>query len=167
MARINLKEFYHWYKQDEFVEVDDEVAGELLASKRHEENYKRKMYRYKAYYSLDAGDGTAEKASLLYTDSPEKIIELMEHRCLLCCALNSLPEIQGRRIEANYILGKSKKEIADEEGVSNSAVSESINRGLRTMKKTLQNNFKKLPCPKPINCPDICENHFLEFNKTG
>ena len=32
-------------------------------------------------------------------------------------ALNSLPEIQGRRIDAHIILGKSIKEIAEAEGV--------------------------------------------------
>lgn len=51
-------------------------------------------------------------------------------------ALNSLPEIQGRRIDAHIILGKSIKEIAEVEGVHEESVRQSIKRGLERMKKT-------------------------------
>ena len=34
MTTINLKDFYYWYLTDELVEVPDEVAEELTASKR-------------------------------------------------------------------------------------------------------------------------------------
>ena len=51
-------------------------------------------------------------------------------------ALNSLPEIQGRRIDAHIILGKSIKEIAEAEGVHEESVRQSIKRGLERMKKT-------------------------------
>ena len=50
-------------------------------------------------------------------------------------ALNSLPEIQGRRIDAHIILGKSIKEIAEAEGVHEESVRQSIKRGLERMKK--------------------------------
>lgn len=36
MTTINLKDFYYWYLSDELVEVPDEVAEELMASKRRE-----------------------------------------------------------------------------------------------------------------------------------
>ncbi len=48
--------------------------------------------------------------------------------CRLCNALNSLPETQGRRVEAHFILGMSKADIARAEGVAKSRVSESIER---------------------------------------
>ena len=51
-------------------------------------------------------------------------------------ALNSLPAIQGRRIDAHIILGKSIKEIAEAEGVHEESVRQSIKRGLERMKKT-------------------------------
>lgn len=50
-------------------------------------------------------------------------------------ALNSLPEIQGRRIDAHIILGKSIKEIAEAEGVHEESIRQSIKRGLERMKK--------------------------------
>ena len=46
------------------------------------------------------------------------------------------PEIQGRRIDAHIILGKSIKEIAEAEGVHEESVRQSIKRGLERMKKT-------------------------------
>ena len=49
-------------------------------------------------------------------------------------ALISLPEIQGRRIDAHIILGKSIKEIAEVEGVHEESVRQSIKRGLERMK---------------------------------
>ena len=56
-------------------------------------------------------------------------------------ALNSLPEIQGRRVDAHLILGKSFRRIAREEGVSKSAVRDSVYCGLESMKKYLRKNF--------------------------
>ncbi len=139
MAKINLRDFYPWYMHDEFVEVPDVIAAELFTDRRYEQAYKRRKFYNKAHFSLDAGDGIEASALISSTDNPEAIFEMMEQHCRICRALNSLPEIQGRRIDAHYILGKSRKEIADAEGVSESSVNESIRRGLRAMKKILQN----------------------------
>ena len=56
-------------------------------------------------------------------------------------ALNSLPEIQGRRVDAHLILGKSYRQIAREEGVDKSAVRCSVKSGIKRMKKYLQKNI--------------------------
>jgi RNA polymerase sigma-70 factor (ECF subfamily) len=135
---INLRDYYPWYTHDEFTEVSDEVAAELLADKRYQKAQERQMYRYKAQYSLDAGDGIEASAIACHNNSPEAVLEMMERHCGLCWALNSLPEIQGRRIEAHYIFGKTHKEIARAEGVSEEAVSKAIDKGLAAMKKYLK-----------------------------
>ena len=57
MTTINLREFFYWYRCDEFIEVSDEVARELRADKAYEINHWRRMKRNKANYSLDAEDG--------------------------------------------------------------------------------------------------------------
>ena len=139
MKTINLRDFYPWYTHDEFVDVTDAVADEMFASKRQEKAQERNMYRHKAHYSLDAEDGIEASAIVHSTDDPLAVLEMKERRCRLCCALNSLPEIQGRRVEAFYLLGKSRKEIAADEGVSESAVNAAIEKGLAAMKKYLQN----------------------------
>jgi len=139
MTTINLRDFYPWYTHDEFVEVSDEVAAELLADKRYHKAHRQRMKRNKAYYSLDAGDGI-ENAAVYRDLSPHEVYELKLRMCRLCRALNSLPEAQGRRVEAHYILGMSKTEIAQADGISESAVRDAIERGLRSMKKYLKNN---------------------------
>ena len=137
MATINLRDFYPFYTHDEFVEVPDVIAAELIADRRYERAYTRRVTYNKAQYSLDAEDGIEASAIACYDDSPERIFDLMERHCRLCRALNSLPEIQGRRIEAHYLLGMSQRQIAEAEGVSLNSVSISIRRGLQAMKNYL------------------------------
>ena len=149
MTTINLREFYSWYKQDEFVELPDEVAAELIEGRKYEKHHEQRMRRNKSVYSLDAGDDIETAAIIHTTDNPEAIFELMERHCRICCALNSLPEIQGRRIEAHYILGKSIKEIAAVEGTGERNIRKSIYRGLASMKIHLKNFDVRGPyCPK-------------------
>ena len=148
MATINLRKFYPWYTHDEFVEVPDVIAGELFADRRYEKIHDQRMRRNKVYYSLDAESSIESAAVVHTTDNPEAVFDMMERHCRLCRALNSLPEVQGRRVEAHYLFGKSRKEIAADEGVSDSSVNESIDRGLRAMKKYLR-NFENCP----VKCP--------------
>ena len=137
MKTINLRDFYPWYTHDEFIDVSDEIAEELLADKRYQKAHRRRVYRNKAQYSLDAGDGIENEACYINL-SPHEIHERQIMRCRLCRALNSLPETQGRRVDAHYILGMSQKDIAEAEGVTESAVNDAISRGLRGMKKYLK-----------------------------
>lgn len=137
MTTINLRDFYPWYTHDEFIEVSDEVAAELSADKRYHKAHRQRMKRNKAYYSLDAGDGI-ENSAVYKELSPHAVYELKLRYCRLCRALNSLPETQGRRIEAHYILGMSKADIARAEGVSEKNVRQSIKRGLQAMRQYLK-----------------------------
>lgn len=135
MTTINLKDFYSWHTHDEYIEVSDEVAAELRADKLYEAAYQRRIIRNKAQYSLDCDDGI-EYSACLHEPTPQEVLELKERFIRLWNALNSLPEIQGRRIDAHIILGKSIKEIAEAEGVHEESVRQSIKRGLERMKKT-------------------------------
>jgi RNA polymerase sigma-70 factor (ECF subfamily) len=141
MAAINLRDFYPWYTQDEFVEVSDEVAAAMAEAERLERNHARRTCYNKAHFSLDAEDGIEASAMAIIhmTDSPDAILEMKERHCRICQALNSLPEIQGRRIEARFMFGKSQAEIAADEGVTKGSVSISIARGLATMKNYFKN----------------------------
>lgn len=56
----------------------------------------------------------------------------------LYAALADLPEKQGRRVYAHYILGVSKAELARAEGVSKAAIGESIRAGLQIMQEILK-----------------------------
>ena len=138
MTTINLKDFYLLYTEDEFVEVSDEVAAELMADKRYEEAYRRRMFYNKAHYSLDAEDGIEASAIACTTNSPEEMFVRMEQQDQLFNALKSLPAIQARRVEAHFLLGMSQRKIAAAEGVSEVAVHNSIEKGLAAMKKVLK-----------------------------
>ena len=140
MTTINLKDFYYWYTQDQFIEVSDEVAEVFVSDARHEMAYQRRLSRHKAQYSLDCEDGI-EYSACLHEPTPQELLERMELFIRLWNALNSLPEIQGRRVDAHLILGKSYRQIAREEGVDKSAVRCSVKCGIERMKKYLQENF--------------------------
>jgi RNA polymerase sigma-70 factor (ECF subfamily) len=153
MAIINLRNFYYWYTRDEFVEVSDKMAAELFADKRYQKTHERTMRRH-SVLSLDAQDGTEAAASFHSTDNPEAIFDKMDQHCRLCCALNSLPELQGRRIEAHYILGKSVKEIAKTDGAGERNVRKALSRGLASMKIYLI-DYDQQGTETPDFCPDI------------
>ena len=138
MTTINLKDFYAWYTHDEYIEVSDEVAAELRADKLYELAHQRRIVRNKARYSLDCDDGI-EYSACLSEPTPQELVERMERFCALWNALNTLPEIQGRRVDACIILGKSYREVAQTEGVNESSVRESVKSGLESMKKYLKN----------------------------
>ena len=140
MTTINLKDFYPWYTTDEYIQAPDEVAAELRADKLYEAAYQRRIVRNKAQFSLDCDDGI-EYSACLSEPTPQELVERMERFCDLWNALNTLPEIQGRRVDACVILGKSYCEVAKAEGVNESAVRRSVERGLKQMKKHLKDTL--------------------------
>lgn len=144
MTTINLKDVYYWYTQDQFIEVSDEVAAVFLADARYEMAYQRRLSRHKAQYSLDCEDGI-EYSACLHEPTPEELLERMELFCTLWNALNTLPEVQGRRVDACVILGKSYSEVAKEEGTDESAVRRAVERGLANMRKYLKNHPQASP----------------------
>ena len=94
----------------------------------------------KAFYSLDCDDGI-EYSACLHEPTPQELLDWVELFVRLWNALNSLPEIQGRRVDAHLILGMSFRQIARKEGVSKSSVRDSVHCGLESMKKYLRKNF--------------------------
>lgn len=94
MTIINLRDFYYWYTQDEYMEVSDDVAEALRASVRYEAAYQRRLSRHKAQYSLDCEDGI-EYSACLHEPTPDEVLERKERFCRLWNALNSLPPAQG------------------------------------------------------------------------
>ena len=140
MTTINLKDYYPWYLTNEYIEVTDEVAEALMASKRAEAAHAERVRYNRAYYSLDCDDGI-EYSACVHEPSPQELLDRKEMFFQLWNALNSLPELQGRRVDAHLILGKSYREIAREEGVDKSAVRCSVLCGIKRMKKYLRENF--------------------------
>ena len=133
MKTINLRDYYYWYRKDVFVEVTEEVAAYLFSGRSYEVNHWRRLKRNKANYSLDTEDGI-EHEICEHEPSPDVILDLMEQYRRLCCTLNALPEVQGRRVYWHYLLNITQTEMPAAEGVSVKAVNISIQRGLDAMK---------------------------------
>ena len=139
MTIINLRDFYYWYTQDEYIEVTDDVAEALRASVRYEAAYTERVRYNKAYYSLDADDGI-EYSACLHELTPDEVLELKERFCRLWNALNSLPETQGRRVDAHFILGMTYREIANaarRAGLSGIAQMKNIREKIRSCRRHL------------------------------
>ena len=135
MKKINLRELYpDVYPTDFFVDVTEEVMETIRAAERAEAAYERKMYRYKAQYSLDCENGI-ENAILMKPQTPEMLLEEKQLREQLYAAVMALPEKQAKRIYAQYYLGMRVSEIATAEGVDQSRVRDSIRRGLKQLAK--------------------------------
>ena len=138
MKKVNLRELYpEIYKTDTFIEVTDDVEMVFKVSKRSEEAYNRKKYRYKAHYSLDRNDGI-ECDALLLQITPELILEEMQLKEQVFTAVMALPKLQAKRIYSHFYLGMSVTEIAIAEGVSKSRISESIHYGIKSLSKKLK-----------------------------
>lgn len=139
MPKINLRDLYpDFYKADCIIDIPEEVLSVFVEHDRREAAYARKMYRYKAQYSLDRADGI-ENAIQFVSYSPDEIYERKLTTQQLHAAIAALPDKQAKRIYAHYILGIGKTEIAKAEGVSTASVVESIERGLRNMENFLKN----------------------------
>lgn len=133
MKEINLRELYpDIYSADIFVEVTDEVWAAIQTSQRVEATYERQKFRYKAYYSLDHGDGI-EGCLLVQPLAPENIIENKWLYIELQNAIRKLPPAQRRRIYARFYLGRTIAEIARKERGDQRRVGKSIQCGLERL----------------------------------
>ncbi|EEA81607.1 RNA polymerase sigma factor, sigma-70 family [[Clostridium] nexile DSM 1787] len=135
MKKINLRELYpNVYTTDFFVDVTEEVMETIRAAERAEAAYDRRMYRYKAHYSLDCDNGI-ENAILMKPQTPETLLEEKQFQEQVYAAVMKLPEKQAKRIYARYYLGMAVNEVAEVEGVDPSRVRDSIRRGLKQLVK--------------------------------
>ena len=139
---INLKQYYPFCTEDTFVEVSDEIVEAFLLDKRAEAARERKMYRYKAFYSLDCDDGIENAAIGWAQPSPEDCLmekeaqaEYAELLRRLYEAISSLTPTQARRVHARYMLGMKVKDIAAMEGITPSQAGKSIHAALRRLRR--------------------------------
>ena len=96
MKKVNLRDLYpDVYKNDHFVEVTEDVLETIQSAERAEAAYDRRMYRYKAYYSLDCDNGI-ENAILMKPQTPEMLLEEKQLREQLYAAVMALPEKQAK-----------------------------------------------------------------------
>jgi RNA polymerase sigma-70 factor (ECF subfamily) len=149
MTKINLRDIFPEFGIDCFIEIYDEdmkayvaamtveVAKAYFEEELKVRAFQRKRYRYNAHYSIDRNDGI-ENDALTMCDDPHVIILRNFETRQIHTAIAQLPSKQSRRIYAHFILGKSKVEIAHEEGVNESKVRKTIERGIESLKIILK-----------------------------
>ena len=141
MKRINLKDIYPFYTEDCFVTVEDAVADTFDEFRKQEQSLERKVYRHRAYYSLDRNDGI-ENSMLRKSDSQYEAYERKQFNERIYLAILELPEKQAKRIYAHFFLAMSMTDIAEAEGVSKMTVCESIKGGLKNLRELLDQDNK-------------------------
>ena len=139
MTTIKLNNYYPHLTECITLEVSEEIAVTLSIGGRQCDSYKRRKREHDEC-SLDGTPGF--EADVTYPPlTPEEIMELAEDRAALYAALDRLPPVQARRVYARFILGRSVGQIAKAEGVEERNVRETINKGLRALKKYLDFSF--------------------------
>ena len=133
MTTIKLNSYYPHLTERITMEVSDEIAVTLSIGGRLCDSYKRRK-REHGECSLDGTPGF--EADATYPPmTPEEIMEQAEDQAALYAALDRLPPVQARRVYARFILGRSVGQIARAENVEERNVRETINKGLRGLKK--------------------------------
>ena len=89
MAKINMRDYYPFYQDDEYVEVSDELAAEMAQWERTERSQKRKKYRYRANYSLDWGNGIGRHVIFRSAAPDEYYEKVITHEQLWLHSLKS------------------------------------------------------------------------------
>ena len=139
MATIKLNSYYPHLTERITMEVSDEIAVTLSIGGRLCDSYKRRKREHDEC-SLDGTPGF--EADVTYPPlTPEEIMEQAEDHAALYAALDRLPPVQARRVYARFILGRSVGQIARAENVEERNVRETINKGLRGLKKYLDFSF--------------------------
>ena len=139
MTTIKLNRYYPHMTENITLEVSDEIAVTLSIGGRMCDSYKRRKREHDEC-SLDGTPGF--EADVTYPPlTPEEIMEQAEDQAALYAALDRLPPVQARRVYARFILGRSVGQIAKAEGVEERNIRETINKGLRALKKYLDFSF--------------------------
>ena len=135
MTTIKLNNYYPHLTECITLEVSEEIAVTLSIGGRLCDSYKRRKREHDEC-SLDGTPGF--EADVTYPPlTPEEIMELAEDHAALYAAIDRLPPVQARRVYARFILGRSVGQIARAEDVEERNVRETINKGLRGLKKYL------------------------------
>ena len=101
--------------------------------------YQVRVFRNKAYYSLEWAEARGELPTSTAADPYTFWRQTMKRSS--CINLASLSDKQRQRVYAHFFLGMSYSSIARLENVRERSIRESIRRALRNMEKFLQKNL--------------------------
>lgn len=102
---------------------------------RNEAKHRMRNLRYGHAFDIDDGEFEAHHPELSVCEDIVEQIDKQDKVKRLRDSMNSLPEVQKKRLIKHFFYNKSSREIAKEEGVNYSAVDKSILLGIEKLKK--------------------------------
>lgn len=143
MKTINLDKYYPRHSETEhYINVSDEIAELLQAEIAAENAYQRKLRYHKVKLTEDIAAELEHEAAL----QPSSVItaaEEAERRQAIISAFTSLTPIQARRAIAYFYERKTTNEIAQKEGVTESAIKSSIRGARRQLVEKLKKYYQE------------------------
>jgi RNA polymerase sigma factor (sigma-70 family) len=132
-------------RYEPFIYMTDKMADPILEANRNTDRWKKMNRRRENFTGYI--DGRTNGKNVTYIDVTKDpadiLIEREEHEeenqltTDLRTALENLPESQRRRVIRKYFEGETLHEIADEDEVTFQAVSRSVQRAIRSLRKKL------------------------------
>ena len=122
-------------------QIREEIKADIcIYFNEHIHKLYSQEYKIRKYleWSLIYENNIVKRAFEKEESIEDKYIKAEEYQNLRN-ALNLIPETQRRRIKKYFFENKKETEIAEEEGVEQSSVSESIHLGIYNLKKILKN----------------------------
>ena len=134
---IRMSDFYPDHiGEKEFCEVSKEVYECLVKEKRAWKSKIRQQERYEYCSNID--ENKLGEMCGVYSESAESIVMRNELLRSVYEAMDMINHDFSRRFYLKAVLGRSVSEIARSEGISQPAVSLSINKAERMIKKILE-----------------------------
>jgi len=118
------------------IEVSPPVKELLEQSDRQIRSQRRQDRRYLDYKEFIDGLTDATMKYLQQTDAADLVIRMESYRRLYA-AVCKLPEVQRRRLLLHYSDNLTHRQIAELEGVNQSAIGHSITRALKQLRKLI------------------------------
>ncbi len=134
---IRLIDFYPGHKgEQQFEEVSKELLDYLIAEKRRENREFRQDWLHISKFPFDE-ILMGEMDGIIEQGADEVMMNNIRKKALFE-AFKKLDTVLQRRLFMHYFQEKSKKEISDIEGISRSAVTQSINAGIEQLREIIK-----------------------------
>ncbi|MCI8547807.1 MAG: hypothetical protein HFJ38_02830, partial [Bacilli bacterium] len=127
---------FNWKKTSKEVKIDSNIKKALIEEKRKEKSQQNKFDRH-----IEHSEIYDNKLPSRVMDKPISLEDEFENRLIykeLKKAINSLSELQKRRIQMYYFENKTLREIAKIEGCAIMSVKNSLDVAINNLEKKLK-----------------------------
>ena len=158
---IRAEEFYPEknYVGNEYLVVKKDFYNFLVEDMRRHNREKYYDYTWRTVYNIE--EMTATQIAELKTESTEEVCLENINSDILYDSMKQLDPVLSARLYKHFFMGMTQIDIAADEGVTRSAVSQSINSALEQLRKNIEPIFKKEENFE--KCNNDVQNEYTEF----